>query len=263
MSPTNDMPKFAAMPTKLPYTLEPGIAAEAAVGLIFVASDGSIEYEWRQMFQSLPGAAFFTRSIVNDNTISRESLTKVGRHIGPAVRALRAGEPLDVIAFGCTSAAMLLGADAVTREITGVRKDVPCTMPLVAASAGLHALGKHRIALLTPYAPDIHALMHRQLENDGFEVLASGSFCNDDDAKVARIDAASMIEAAERLAGRADVDALFISCTTMRVLHLIERLENHLGKPVVTSNQALCWHALRIAGYRHPITGFGRLPSLV
>ena len=50
-----------------------------------------------------------------------------------------------------------------------------------------------------------------------------------------------------------------MACTQMRPAHLIEELEGSIGKPVITSNQALCWHALRLAGYREPVEGWGQL----
>jgi maleate isomerase len=55
------------------------------------------------------------------------------------------------------------------------------------------------------------------------------------------------------------VDAVFVSCTSLRLVEQIEQLEAELGKPVTSSNHALAWHTLRLAGYREPIGGFGAL----
>lgn len=57
-------------------------------------------------------------------------------------------------------------------------------------------------------------------------------------------------------------EALFISCTALRTVGLVETLEANLGKPVVTSNQTMFWHALRLAGYSRSIKGFSRLLRL-
>ena len=61
---------------------------------------------------------------------------------------------------------------------------------------------------------------------------------------------------------RPDADAVLVSCTALRTSSVIDRIEQHLGKPVVTSNQALAWHALRLAGYAEPRKGLGRLMTL-
>jgi maleate cis-trans isomerase len=60
--------------------------------------------------------------------------------------------------------------------------------------------------------------------------------------------------------GRSDaVDTVFVACTSLRVADSLEGLEKALGKPVTSSNHALAWHCLRLAGYHDPVPGFGRL----
>ena len=59
-----------------------------------------------------------------------------------------------------------------------------------------------------------------------------------------------------------NADALFISCTALPVLNIIERLEKKLGKPVITSNQSLIWDTLESIGMNKDIQGFGKLFNL-
>ena len=56
-----------------------------------------------------------------------------------------------------------------------------------------------------------------------------------------------------------DADAYFLSCTTIRSTPVISALERDLGKPVITSNQALAWHALRKGNVKDQMSGFGEL----
>ena len=56
-----------------------------------------------------------------------------------------------------------------------------------------------------------------------------------------------------------DVEAFFICCTALRANSVIDALERDLRKPVVSSNQALAWHALRIAEFTDHVSNFGRL----
>ena len=56
-----------------------------------------------------------------------------------------------------------------------------------------------------------------------------------------------------------DADALFISCTALPVLNIIDNLEKKLNKPVLSSNQTLIWDSLESIGKNDNVTGFGKL----
>jgi maleate isomerase len=73
-----------------------------------------------------------------------------------------------------------------------------------------------------------------------------------------RVSPAFILDMALQL-DRPDADAIFISCGALRSVDIIEALEEKTGKPVITSNQALAWDALRLAGIDNRIDGFGRL----
>src|SRR5258708_174435 len=138
---------------------------------------------------------------------------------------------------------------------------IACTTPPTAALAALRALKLARIAVLTPYTEGVNRLVHRYFTERGIDIAAFGAFNKESDAEVAAIAPASILAAAQAL-DAPDIDGLFLSCTGMRALGIVEALEERLGKPVVTSNQALAWHALRLAGHAAPIAGFGRLLRL-
>ena len=63
------------------------------------------------------------------------------------------------------------------------------------------------------------------------------------------------------LAGGDDVDAVFVSCTSIRLAESVGKLERRIGKPVISSNIATAWHCLRLAGYDDEVHGFGELFS--
>ena len=56
-----------------------------------------------------------------------------------------------------------------------------------------------------------------------------------------------------------DADALFVSCTALPVLPIIDKLEKKLNKVVLSSNQALIWDTLEKIGKNDSIKGFGKL----
>ncbi len=114
------------------------------------------------------------------------------------------------------------------------------------------------MALVTPYTDDINQLMRGFIEDRGIAVPVMGTFNNSNDSEVARITPDSIKNAVLDL-GAEDVDAVFVSCSSLRVSPVIEACEAALGKPVMSSDQAMAWHSLRLAGYDDPIPGFGRL----
>jgi maleate isomerase len=242
----------------LPFTLDGGIAQRAAIGLVVLATDQTIEHEWRQMLH-LDGVAFYESRIYNSPTITPETLAEMEGGIAAAAALIKPGIPLDALAYGCTSGAMVIGEDRVFALLREAWPDKPCTTPITAALAGLRALGARRIALLTPYIDEINQSMRRYIEARDITVAAMGSFNNGNDNEVARISAASLEAAILELGSQKSVDAVFIACTSLRVASLIERAEARLGKPVTSSNHAMAWHALRLAGYADAVPGFGRL----
>jgi maleate isomerase len=167
-----------------------------------------------------------------------------------------------VVAFGCTSASMVIGEDRVFERIREVRPGVACTTPITAARAGFDALGARRIALLTPYRDDINRFMRDYIEAQGVAVPVMGSFNEEDDLKAARIDAASIRDAAIELGRSERVDAVFVSCTSLRLVDAVADIEETLGKPVTSSNHAMAWHCLRLAGIDDARPGCGRLFDL-
>ena len=79
------------------------------------------------------------------------------------------------------------------------------------------------------------------------------------DAKVGRISPESIRKAVLDLGGFDRVDAVFISCTNLRALGILEELEKELDKPVISSNTALGWHCLRLAEINDRLPHHGSL----
>jgi maleate isomerase len=243
----------------IPFTLDRGVAHRAALGLIVLATDHTIEHEWRGMLGGLEGVGFYESRLMNSASITPETLREMEKEIAWATKLIRPGERIDVMAFACTSGSLVIGDENVFARIRESRPGVACTTPMAAAVAAFEKLGVRRIALLTPYVDRINQMMREHLERQGIAVPVMGSFNHENDDEVARIDARSLSEAVLELGSRSEVDAVFVSCTSLRVASLIENLEARLGKPVTSSNHALAWHSLRLGGFSSAIGGYGRL----
>src|ERR1700732_4879245 len=85
----------------LPYTLDAGISHRAAIGLLVLATDHTIEHEWRQMLR-LDGVGFYEARLMNSTTVSPETLRQMEGELTKTAALIRPGERIDVLAFGCT-----------------------------------------------------------------------------------------------------------------------------------------------------------------
>ena len=245
----------------LPSELDGGVASRAAIGLVVLATDQTMEHEFRALVRE-PGVAIYKTRVFNDYEITPETLRAIGPRIAPSVALILPNIPLHVVAFGCTSATITLGEDAVFAEIHKARPNVACTTPVTAALAAFRALRARSIGLLTPYAPEINESLARYFINRGLKIAAVATFDRRDDRDAARISVASIEAAAERFATTPGVDAIFVSCTSLRVAEAVARLEQRTGVPITSSNHAMAWHCLRLAGVDDVIPAAGKLYEL-
>lgn len=249
----------------LPFEAGPGIGSVARIGLVVLASDYTMEHEFRRVFGSPgigPGVDYYAARIRNSPQITPATLAAMGPLLTDAVDLILPGAKLDVVAFGCTSASMVLGETAVAQRIHVARPEARATNPISAAFAAFDALGARRIAVLTPYRRDVNRIVRDYIVGKGYEVPVFGSFNEQDDAVVASIDTESLRRAVRTLAEGRGVDAVFVSCTSVRLLDAVCGIEAECGVPVTSSNHALAWHCLRLAGVETKRPELGRLFGL-
>ncbi|HMB48237.1 MAG TPA: aspartate/glutamate racemase family protein [Afifellaceae bacterium] len=245
----------------LPFDTDPGLAARARIGLVVLASDHTVEHEFRTILD-LPGVAFYASRIPNSQIITPESLAAMEGHIASRSAVILPGMELDVVAYGCTSASIVLGEEKVFACIRQGRPEARPTTPVTAALAAFEALGARRIAVITPYSRAVNERVGAYIAERGYEVPVFGSFNSDDDNVVARISPESIRRAILEMGRRDDVDMVFLSCTSLRLAEAAGAIEAELGKPVTSSNNALAWHCLRLAGIADRQPRFGRLHEL-
>jgi len=235
------------------------IATQLRIGLVQLATDFTLERDWHQLTGK--DVELYTARMFSEPEMSLESLPVLQNHIAAAVELLVPGKDLDVMAFGCTSASMLIGEKGVAAQFARSRPGVPCTNPWTAAKAALKHLGAKNIAVLTPYCSEINFALYQGLEEAGFDVSAFGTFNLHQDIDVPNIPPVTLSSSIQSLLSGAHADAVFLSCTNLRALEIVDELEQRFKLPIVSSNQALYWHALRMAGSDLSVSGFGRLLS--
>lgn len=225
-------------------------ATEAAalplrLGLVALATDLTIEHDLHSLMPG--GARLHVSRVAYANPTTPENLRTMAPHVAGAADLILPGITLAAIGFGCTSGAVAIGDAALAATIATVRPGIPLLTPPMAAVHGFRALGLRRLSLMTPYLPQTTAPMAAYFREAGFDLMRVEGLGLADDRDIARLPAATILEAA-RAADDPRAEAMFLPCTALPALPLIERIEAMLGKPVISANQALAWAMLRAAG---------------
>ncbi len=141
-----------------PYQLDDSVRSRAAIGLVVLATDHVIEHEFRKIL-NLPGVGLYQSRILNEPSINAETLSAMESRLEDSVRVILPGMPLDVIAYGCTSASMVIGPARVEALCQNAKPGVRVTNPFTAAVEALRRLDVSRMALLTPYRYELNLQM--------------------------------------------------------------------------------------------------------
>mgnify|MGYP006118141469 CR=1 FL=1 len=230
------------------------------IGLVTLSNDYVTERDFMNMRPS-DDVAIFTSRLLNTPECTVETLSEMAPHITKATSLIVPEGRLDVIAYACTSGTAVMGFESVQSLIQAARPGIACSTPLTSSLEALDLLEAKRISVLTPYIDNVNDNIASYLESNGKTITAFTSFKIADNEKMARIMPKSIYQAALK-ADRDDADALFISCTAIRAVDVIDKIEQKLGKPVITAVQAMFWQSLRLAGCHEKIYGYGQLLSL-
>lgn len=243
---------------KLPFDTDAGIGTRANFGVVVLETDETLEQEFAQMMRA-PGVALYHSRIPMVPEIRPETLQKMAADLPASARLFPSSLQFDVIGYGCTSASTVIGPDGVRATIQSARPEAQVTDPLTAIIAACRTLDANRLGFITPYLPEVSARMRAKLEEAGHSIASFGSFEESDDRVVARITPDVILQAVETVTRDATCDAVVISCTNLRCLDIIPQAEALTGCPVISSNQALAWHMLRLSRINDPRPEFGRL----
>ncbi len=235
------------------------IAPGGRIGLLALATDYNSETDLRRILPQ--GVDLFTNRVLNANPLTIENLRAMSGDVTRAAAGILPGLGVDVMIYGCTSGTAAIGGDELTRLIQIAQPGVACSNPIAAASAALKAFKATRISVLTPYSDAVNRAVQESIQAEGFDLLNIDGFGLDDDIVMTGLPPAAIAEAAAQICDP-DADALFISCTAIRAASIVAAVEQKLGKPVVTSNQALVWHCLQLMGNQSQVSGYGQLFNL-
>ncbi len=169
----------------------------------------------------------------------------------------------DLIVYHCTGMSMGSGKAQETQMVEAIRKTTgkPSTSTATAIVTAFRALGTRKVMLATPYAQVLNDLEKKFLAEHGVAVLRDRALDLPVPEGMCGATPDVWIQTVMEMRDP-QADAYFLSCTNIQSVDAIAELEQRLGKPVVTSNQASLWYALRRCGIGESIAGLGRLLSL-
>lgn len=233
---------------------------EKRIGLIILATDHTTEPDFRRMVASERIGVYAAR-IHYANPVTPENLRAMQPQLTTAAGLILPDEKLDAVMYSCTSASVVIGDDQVTAAIRVAKPDVPVVTPTAAAVEALRALDADNISVLTPYTLETSRPMANYFAESGFSIDRFTCLGLTDDREMARVGLDELVAFA-REAMAPGSDALFISCTAVRAAAVAARIEDAIGKPVVTSNLATAWACLRLCGDDMHRSQLGRLMTL-
>jgi maleate isomerase len=227
------------------------------IGLITLASDFRIEKDFNNVIYGKE-IDLFSNRIHCYNPLTNETLKKMADDIADVTKEILPDQKLDCVAYGCTSGTIAAGYPSIYEKVNLAKPNTKVTTPITSAIKALKKLNINKISVFTPYTDEINQSVAEYFKKENVEVISLSYFNIASDLDIGKVDEDYLFEVLSKI-DLSESDALFVSCTALPVLSLIDKLEKKLGKIVLSSNQTLIWDTLKEINYNKDIDGFGQL----
>ncbi|MFC4358510.1 aspartate/glutamate racemase family protein [Halobium salinum] len=226
------------------------------LGLIVPSSNTTNEPEFRA---HLPDGVSLHAARMRLESVDADALSAMADE-AERCGSLLATADVDAVAYGCTTGSLVHGPgyDREIEDRVSAAADAPAVATAASVVRALEHLGVDRVAVTTPYVDDLVAREETFLEDAGFDVVAIEGLGIEANTDIGREPPESVYRRARELPTD-EADAVFVSCTNYRTVEVLQTLERDLGLPVVSSNAATLWDALRTLGVDGRDVGLGRL----
>jgi len=181
--------------------------------------------------------------------VTQQALLDAGRE-SVEQSTLLSDAGVDAIAFNCTGASLSDGKEGARRlrDEIAAATGTPATTTILSVVRALRASGLRRIVHVCPFTAEFGADEAAFLRAEGFEIVESRGLNFTDARLAAKMTPAEIFDIAVQV-DRADADGIFLACANIRAMETTPSLQKRLGKPVVTSNQAVIWDLLDMIGH--------------
>ena len=227
------------------------------IGLIALASDYMIEKDFISVIKDKK-IDFFVNRIECFNPLTSSNLIKMSEKVTDVTKDILPNEKIDCVVYGCTSGTIAAGYDSIEKKIKIAKPDAKVTTPSTASIKALKKLNLNKIAIFTPYPKKLNDEVLDFFSQENFEITSNSYFDIASDIDIGKVDSDYLFDVLSKMDLKG-ADALFISCTALPALSIIDKLEKKIQKPVLSSNQALIWDTLKKIGKNTSINGFGKL----
>ena len=227
------------------------------VGLIALSTDFMIEKDFKKIIENM-NIDLFVNRIRSYYPLTKENLIKMAENITEVSKDILPDEKLDCVVYGCTSGTIASGYDSIKNKINLAKPEAKVVTPSSAAVNALRKMNVKKVSIFTPYSEKLNNDVVDYFKKENFTVTSNSYFDILYDNDIGKVDPDYLYEILCNM-DLGDADALFVSCTALPALSLIDKLEKKLKKIVFSSNQVLIWDTLQSIGKTQPIKGFGKL----
>ena len=227
------------------------------IGLITLGSDFRIEKDFNNIVYG-KNIDLYVNRIHCYNPLTNETLAKMADDITDVTKDILPDQKIDCVAYGCTSGTVAAGYEKIKSKINLAKPESKVTTPITAAVKAINKLGIKKISIFTPYTKTINDSVVNYFKKENIIVNSLTYFDIDSDLDIGKVDEDYLFEVLSKIELE-DSDALFVSCTALPVLSIIDKLEKKINKTVLSSNQTLIWDSLNQINYKKKIEGFGKL----
>ena len=227
------------------------------IGLVALSTDFTIEQDYRRICHNIPVDIFVNR-IPFENPLTHENYLKMTDHLPTITENILPRQNLNTVAYGCTSGTVAIGEEKIISQIHKSKPGVYVTTPITAAMRAFKKLSIHKVAILTPYPKLVNETVYEYLKDKHIEIDTFSGFNLEYDSDIAKVDPQHLIKIVKDI-NYLDVDAVFVSCTALRIVEVLQEVEDLIKKPVISSNQAIIWDSIRSVEIKSSIEGFGKL----
>ena len=193
------------------------------IGLITLGSDFRIEKDFNNVIYGRDIDLYVNR-IHCYNPLTNETLAKMADDITDVTKDILPGEIIDCVAYGCTSGTVAAGYDTVKSKINLAKPSAKVTTPITSAIKALRLLGIKKISIFTPYTKTINDSIIDYFNKENIVINSLTYFDIASDLDIGKVDENYLFDVLSKI-DLEDSDALFVSCTALPVLSIIDKLE--------------------------------------
>ena len=197
------------------------------VGLIALASDFMIERDFINVIKDRD-IDFFVNRIECYNPLTTENLIKMSNKVTEVTKDILPDQDIDCVVYGCTSGTIAAGYSSIEQKIKVAKPMADVTTPSTAAIKALKKLNINKICLFTPYSKKLNDDVAEYFKSEGFEITSNAYFDIEADYDIGKVDQNYLCEVLSKI-DLNGAEALFVSCTALPVLPIIDELEKKLN----------------------------------